>query len=154
MSIRSRRLRQRGFVLVTMALTAAAIFGLVGLATDVGRMFIAKNELQVYCDAAATSAALALDGTSAGIASANSAITSSTNKWNFGTTAIVNPTVLFATSTAGPWVANPSPASGYSLVQVTATAPVSLYFIPVLNGQGTFIVTATAAAGQIPVTTL
>jgi hypothetical protein len=44
---------RRGFVLVTMALTAVALFGVLGLAVDIGRIFIAKNETQAYCDAAA-----------------------------------------------------------------------------------------------------
>ena len=59
--------RRRGFVLVTMAATAAAVFGVVGLAVDIGRMFITKNELQVYCDAAAVAAAMQLDGSTAGL---------------------------------------------------------------------------------------
>ena len=62
-----RSVRRRGFVLVTMALTTAGVFGIVGLAVDIGRMFIAKNETQVYCDAAALAGAMALDGTAAGI---------------------------------------------------------------------------------------
>jgi hypothetical protein len=40
-----RSARRRGFVLVTIALTAAGVFGVVGLAVDVGRMFIVKNEV-------------------------------------------------------------------------------------------------------------
>jgi len=148
------RIHQRGFVLVTMALTSAAVFGLVGLAVDVGRMFVAKNELQVYCDAAATSAAMMLDGTTAGISRATDAVGASANKWNFDTSTITNPSVLFANSASGPWIPSPNPAAGYSLVKVTASASVSLYFIPILTGQGTFTVTATAAAGQIPLTSL
>jgi len=39
-------MRKRGFVLVTMAIAAIALIGMLGLAVDVGRMFIAKNETQ------------------------------------------------------------------------------------------------------------
>src|SRR5260370_39779099 len=104
-----RPVRRRGFVLVTMALTTVGVLGVVGLALDIGRMFIAKNETQVYCDAAAVAAALLLDGTSAGIGRAVSAVTASTNQWNLGTLSISTPSVKFATATPGPWLASPGP---------------------------------------------
>jgi uncharacterized membrane protein len=63
-----------------MALTTVGVVGVAGLAVDVGRMFIAKNEVQVYCDAAAVSAAMVMDGTSTGISRATSAVTSWNNK--------------------------------------------------------------------------
>ena len=149
-----RSVRRRGFVLVTMALTTAGIFGVVGLAVDIGRMFIVKNEVQVYCDAAAVAAAQVLDGTSTGLGRAGSAVTASTNKWNFSTASVSGASVTFATAAAGPWVASPNPATGYSYARVTASAPVSLYFLPLVTGQGSFTVTATAAAGQVPITSL
>jgi len=55
----SRRGQRHGFVLVTMAMAAIALIAALGLAVDVGRMFIAKNETQTYCDSAALAAALA-----------------------------------------------------------------------------------------------
>src|ERR1035437_3297098 len=150
----SRSVRRRGFVLITMALTTIGVFGVVGLAVDVGRMFMAKNETQGYCDAAAVGAAMVLDGTSAGISRAASTVTASTNKWNFGTASISSPLVTFATAAAGPWVTNPNPASGYKYVQVTATVSVPLYFLPLVTGQGTSIVRSAAAAGQVPISSL
>jgi Flp pilus assembly protein TadG len=63
-----RRGQRQGFVLVTMAIAAIALIAVLGLAVDVGRMFIAKNETQTYCDSASLAAALALDGTTTGIA--------------------------------------------------------------------------------------
>jgi Flp pilus assembly protein TadG len=149
-----RSARRRGFVLVTMALISAGVFGVVGLAVDIGRMFIAKNELQVYCDSAAVAAAQALDGTGTGLTRAGNAVAASTNKWNFGSTSVSAPSVTFATSAAGPWAASPNPATGYSYARVTATAPLPLYFLPLVIAQGTYTVTATAAAGQVPVTSL
>jgi hypothetical protein len=145
-----RSARRRGFVLVTMALAAAGVFGIVGLSLDIGRMFIAKNETQIYCDSAAVAGALALDGTGAGINMAESAIAATSNKWDFGTQSIANPLVTFATSATGPWVSRPNPATGYAYVQVAVTAPVSLYFLPVLIGQWTSNVTSAAVAGQVP----
>ena len=40
-------------------------------AVNLGHIFIVKNETQEYVDAAAIAAALQIDGTTAGIASAN-----------------------------------------------------------------------------------
>jgi len=141
-------------VLVTMALTAAGVFGVVGLAVDVGRVLIARNELQVFSDSASMAAALALDGTSAGIGRAASAAAVSTNKWNFSTSFVNTPAVAFAAAPAGPWVNSPTPAAGYSYVRVIATAPVKLYFLSLLTGQGTFSVVSSAVSGQAPLNSL
>ena len=150
---RSRRPgRQRGFVLVTMALAAVGVFAVVGLAVDVGRMFIAKNETQAFCDSAALAAALALDGTTTGITRAHTAVTASANHWNFGTTSVSNSSATFSTAAAGPWVANPSPATGYRYARVTATVPVRLYFLPLVVAQNTFNLVSSAEAGQIAIT--
>jgi hypothetical protein len=146
-----RAVRRRGFVLVTMALTTAGVFGVVGLAVDIGRMFIAKNETQVYCDAAAVSGAMALDGTASGINAAESAIAASTNKWDFGTRSLSDPLVTFATAPSGPWVSGPNPAAGYTYVHVAVTVPVTLFFLPLLVGQWTSNVMAEAVAGQISI---
>ena len=154
MSASRHAVRRRGFVLVTMALTTAGVFGVVGLAVDIGRMFIAKNETQVYCDAAAVAGAMALDGTASGINAAETAIAASNNKWDFGTRSVSNPLVTFATAATGPWVAAPNPATGYTYVHVTVTVPVSLFFLPVLVGQGSSNVTAAAVAGQISIGSL
>lgn len=143
---------RRGFVLITIALVVVALIAALGLAVDVGRMFIAKNETQAYCDAAALAAALALDGTIGGITNAQTAVANSTNRWNLNTTTISNPTVTFATSLAGPWVANPSPATGYTYARVSATVPENLYFLPVVVSQTSQNVTSSATAAQIAIT--
>ena len=145
--------RERGFVLITMAAAAFALIGILGVAVDFGRMFIAKNETQEYCDAAALAAALALDGTTTGITNAKSAVSTSTNTWNLDTTTITNPTVTFATTTAGPWAANPNPATGFIYARVSVTVSMPLYFLSVVVAQTTQNVTSSATAGQIPITT-
>jgi hypothetical protein len=141
-------------VLVTIALSATAVFGVVGLAVDIGRIFIAKNETQAFCDAGALTAAASLDGTTTGISRAQAAVTASTNAWNFGTTSVPSPVVTFATATAGPWVASPSPATGYLYARVTTTVSVPLYFLLLVAGQSSFSVVSTAAGGQVPITSL
>src|SRR5579863_8739022 len=150
--LNTRHGRERGFVLITMAVAVIALVGVLGLAVDVGRMFIAKNETQAYCDAAALAAALALDGTTVGIANAQTAVANSTNSWNLDTTKISNPTVTFATAIGGPWVASPNPAAGYIYARVSATVSEQLYFLPVVVPQTAQNVTSSATAGQIDVT--
>jgi hypothetical protein len=134
-----------------MSLAAISIIGALGMAVDVGKMFIAKNETQAYADSAALGAALMLDGTTTGITNAKAAVTNSNNTWNLDSTAFSSPTVTFATATAGPWSTNPSPATGYIYVRVATTVSMNLYFMPVVTGQLTQSITSTATAGQIPI---
>ena len=126
--------RKRGFVLITMAIGAVAIFGAVGMAVDVGRAFIAKNETQVFCDAAALAAALKLDGASTGITNAKAAVTNSTNAWNMDSASVASPTVDFATSASGPWVTTPASPAGYTYARVQSSVGLPLYFVPVVLG--------------------
>src|SRR4051812_35645207 len=110
MTIRRRQKRQGGFVLITMTAASIAMIGALGLAVDMGRVFIIKNETQHFCDSAALAAALQLDGTSAGVTLAKSTATSLADNWNFGTTTVSSPTIEFATSSSGTWSnAPPSP---------------------------------------------
>jgi len=143
---------ERGFVLIVMALSAVALCGVLGMAVDIGKMFIAKNETQTYCDSAAIAAALMLDGTTNGISNAQTAVANSANTWNLNTSTVSSPTVQFATSTSGPWSANPNPATGYIYVKVAATVSMNLYFMPVVTGQTSQIINSSATAGQISIT--
>jgi hypothetical protein len=145
--------KDRGFVLITMGFTVIALVGVLGMAVDIGRMFIAKNETQAFCDSAALAAALALDGTTVGIAAGQTALANSTNSWNLDTTKVASPTLTFATSAAGPWVASPNPATGYIYAKVSSTVPVKLYLMGIIVPKTTQDVTATATAGQINITT-
>ena len=81
------------------------------MAVDLGRMFIAKNETQAYCDAAALAAALALNGASSGITAAQNAVANTKNAWNLDSAYITNYQVAFATGVGGPWDGNPNPAA-------------------------------------------
>src|SRR5579863_4847524 len=93
-----RAKREQGFVLLVMAICSIVIFGCLGLAVDIGRMYIAKNEAQAYSDAAALAGALALNGSTAGVTAAQTAATSNTTQWNFGTAAFSGTVVEVATS--------------------------------------------------------
>ena len=146
--------REAGFVLITMAASAIALIAVLGLAVDVGRMFIAKNETQSYCDAAALAAALKLDGTTTGIANATTAAQNVPDKWNLNSASVGSPTIQFGTSISGPWVSNPSPATGYTYVQVSASVPLSLLFLPMVVAQSTSNITAHAIAAQVSTNTI
>src|SRR6266576_5460096 len=77
---------EQGFTLLASAVCVVSLIAAAGLAVDMGRMYITKNEAQSYADAAAVSAALKLDGTAAGLRAADAAVTASPNKWGFSTT--------------------------------------------------------------------
>ena len=145
----TRRSRERGYVLLMMGAAAVALFGALGLAVDVGHMFIAKTETQAFCDSAAMAATLQLNGTSDGITAAQNAVANNSNNWNMDTARIPTYQVDFATSAAGPWSTNPSPATGYIYARVQATAPVNLFFIPVVVSQQVQNVNSIAVGGQI-----
>jgi Flp pilus assembly protein TadG len=56
------RCRQRGAVAVVVGLTIFVLVGMIGLALDLGQMFVNKTELQNAADACALAAARELDG--------------------------------------------------------------------------------------------
>lgn len=149
-----------GFVLITMAVSSVVLFGMLGLALDLGHVFIAKNEAQVYTDSAAAAAALRLDGTIQGVSDAANEVTSSSapanaNGWNLATSAFTNTQVEFSTSAAGPWVDQATAASapdGVGFARVTTTVTVPLYILPVVVAATSMDVNARSVAGQVPAT--
>jgi Flp pilus assembly protein TadG len=151
-----RRLRQRrGFVVITTAVCLIVFFALIGLAVDAGRLYVAHDELQTFVDEAAVAASFELDGTSAGIARAQSVAAAgpgsgtSVNHWYFGTQTVTSATVQFSTAPGGPFVSSPVSAAGYRFVQVQVTTPIEMYFLPVLQTPGAFQnISVSAIAGQ------
>jgi Flp pilus assembly protein TadG len=147
--------RRRGFSLLTMALFLPMLVAAAGLAVDLGRIYVAKSELQNFADTAALSAAFELDGTLAGLSDASTAAangpgTSGTrNRWIFNSSSVPAPQVTFATSPNGTFSANPATAAGYRFVRVSVSGPVPIYFLRVVPGIPTSQnVTAVAVAGQ------
>ena len=147
--------RRRGYTLLSLALLIPALLAATGLSVDLGRVYVAKTELQNFADSAAINAAFELDGTTAGIADANAAAangpgtTATRNRWNFSSQAVPAPTVEFATQPNGAYSSNPGSGAGYRFVRVTLTGPVPIYFLRVLPGvESTQNVTASAVAGQ------
>jgi Flp pilus assembly protein TadG len=140
-----RRQRARGFVLLTLAAGLVLLVGVTGLVVDLGRLYIAQNELQAAADAAALAAVYELDGTAGGIERAVSQVQSNPNRWNFGTQ---EPefTVTFAASAAGPFVSDPAGAAEVRYLQVGAKATVPTYFVPAVTSYQNMA--AVARAGQ------
>ncbi len=147
----------RGFVLITAAVSLAALLALTGLAVDVGHLYVVRAELQVFADEAAMSAAFELDGTAAGLNRARDTAASgplaggARNRWNFSTATVAGAAVQFATTSVGPFVTSPGSAAGMRYVRVRAASSVPLYFLPVVPGIGSAqAVSAVAVAGQVP----
>jgi Flp pilus assembly protein TadG len=145
---------RRGFVLVMMGLTAFALFGITGLAVDIGRMYIAKNEAQTFADAGAMIAGLSINGTASGIMTTAQLLAADSNRYNIGNSSFADGNVVlrYSTTQNGPWV-TPGSAIGapgnIKFAQVTATAAVPLYFLPVLIAQTAASVPAVAVSSQI-----
>jgi Flp pilus assembly protein TadG len=151
-----RRIRQRtrGFILVAMSFSMVFLLGVLGLAIDIGRMYISKNEAQAYVDSASLAVAMQLDGTTAGITRANAAAGNDTDKWRFDTTPFTSVTKSYATSASGPFTTTPpSPPTGYTYVQVAVTANLPMYLIRPLVGSAA-LVSASAVAAGVPITSM
>lgn len=156
------RRKSRGFVLITAALAMVMLIGILGLVQDLARMYVVRNELQAFADAASIAAALQLNGASEGIQHATSVATSYPDQWNFRTATPENITVTFATTAAGPYTSNPATAAGVQYVQVTAQGTLPLYFMPGFSDTAPLsmmlfsisrnqTMSAMATSGQVPV---
>lgn len=141
--------RERGVVVIVFALAAFTLMGMLGLGIDLARMYVAKNELQNFTDAAAIAAATKLDGTVTGFTAATTTAQNNVNKWGFGTQSAGAVTVDFAQALAGPYQSAPGIATGYRFVRVSTNAGVPLYFMGMVPGVGfNRTVGARSVAGQ------
>ncbi|MDX2151462.1 MAG: pilus assembly protein TadG-related protein [Bryobacteraceae bacterium] len=141
--------RERGYILIVTSASAIMLASGIGLAIDVGKMYVAKSELQAFADASAVKACLELDGTSAGVNRAIAAAAATGLKWNFNSATVPAPQVQFATSGAGPWSTAPASGNGYRWVRVTTTQDVHLFFLPILVSQYKSPVQARSVAAQV-----
>lgn len=149
--------RRRGAVLVTFAMALIVIFGFMGLAFDVGRLYLARNEAQAFCDAAALAGAVMLNGKKPDLAldAVDGTFMGSTGTWkrfDFQNTGFTNYTVKFAQDSAdGPFVelARGANAAGYRFIEVTATASLPMYLSPILTGVNQRNAAARAVGAQV-----
>jgi putative Flp pilus-assembly TadE/G-like protein len=122
------RHRQKGAVIVTVALTLLFLLGFMAIALDFGRLFVVKTELQTAMDSCALAAAQELDGaivpgdamnraTSAGKTAGN------LNKVHFqgGAAGIVDADITFSVSLIGTYTRDPVLSPLYKYAKCTRT---------------------------------
>jgi uncharacterized membrane protein len=142
--------RRRGFVLIAMSITMLLLLAMLGLAFDLGRVYIARNEAQVFTDAAAMAAAAKLDGTADGIDRARQNVARVPMKWNLGTKEFTGVVVEFS-SDGKNWERNPKDAA-VTMARVTAPSnEVDMLFLRGVGGPAVFTVPARAVAATNPV---
>lgn len=122
--------QEGGVTIVLIGLLAIVLFSVVGLAVDVGRMFITKAQLSRAVDAAALSGVLEFNGTTAGLTAAeNKAV------------------AYFDANEPGPGTARSATANGAANeMTMTGNKTVSMLFAKFL-GVNSVTVTASATAG-------
>jgi len=115
------------------------LLALVGLATDVVRLYVSRDELQAFLDEAALAASFELDGPSHCIARAQTGASQTMS----------GVTVQFASAPAGPFNSAPRSPASQRFVKVQASALANLYFLPLVPGvPAVETLTAFAVAGQ------
>ena len=157
---------RRGAVWVYVALTAAVMFGTVGLALDLGRFGIENTQAQDAADAAALAAASQLDGQAGAIARATKAAQTAplvTNKQALssagaGTVTIASLTFYTqlpaddntAMPTSGATVTTDDTKARFVMV-TTQQLPHQNWFLPVVGASANAKTDATAVAGNTKV---
>ena len=150
----NRRKQQKGFVLIAMSVTLVLLLGMIGLAFDLGRVYIARNEAQVFTDAASMAAAKELDGSVAGLQRARDAVAKLPNRWNLGTEDFSGVVVEFSDS-IGPgarW--QRAPRSAGDILYARVTAPdnhLSMTFLRAVGSPESITVPARSVAAIEPV---
>lgn len=154
-----RRRRQSGFTLMLMGALSVVMLGVMGLAFDIGRMYIVKNELQTFCDSAAVASVRNLDGLRNGVTLAHTTAlngplgTAVPNGVNFDTLKVSTAVETYADLLNGTYVSYATavgPATNtYRFMRVEASYRVGLYFLGAVQGDLTGVtVKASAIAGQ------
>lgn len=165
-----RSSRQRGFVLIAMSITMLLLLAVMGMAFDLGRIYIARNEAQIFTDAAAMTAASKLDGTAAGIERAREAVKRLPMRWNLGTREFTGVIIEFghdsfqrdgsrndssgdrAQGNTPGWERDPKDAAQITMARVTAPSnSVEITFLRAVGGPNAFTVPANSTAASNPV---
>ena len=127
------------------------LLGMIGLAFDVGRIYIARNEAQVFTDAASMTAAARLNGSPGGIEAARKAVADSPMRWNLGTQPFRGVVVEFSADNQR-WETDPRDSAGVQFVRVTAPANnVEITFLRAVGAPNNLTVPAVSIAAPNPV---
>ncbi len=146
-----RKRARRGFVLIAMCGCIFLLLAVVGLAFDLGRIYITRNEAQVFTDAASMAAAAQLDGTAAGVARAKAAVEHLPARWNLGTQPFAGVTAEFSAD-GRRWDAEPDEVSEVKFARVRAPDNrLDIIFLSAVGGPLNFNVPAQAVAATNPV---
>lgn len=124
---------ESGVAILMTVLSLSLLAGMLALTFDLARIYLAKNELQTFADAATLAATAELDGAEEGLARARQVGLGFPNTWIFGTEQVPSATVFFASNPAGPWEQYPPSAEQYGYAQVIAQGAIPLYFLPVFQ---------------------
>ncbi|QVN22876.1 pilus assembly protein TadG-related protein [Burkholderia pyrrocinia] len=132
--------RQRGAVAIIVGLALAVMIGFVGLALDLGKLYVTRSELQNSADACALSAARDLTSAiSLSVAEANGIAAGHLNFVFFQKNSVqmsTNSNVTFSDSLSNPFLTKNSVTTPANIkyVQCTATlSNIAHWFIEVLN---------------------
>jgi uncharacterized membrane protein len=144
--------KRRGFVLIALCSTLFLLMGMIGLAFDLGRIYIARNEAQVFTDAAAMTAASKLDGTAQGVIRAREAVAKLPAKWNLGTSAFSGVRVEFS-SDGQRWDSQQEtdPAALRMARVIAPMNSVDITFLRITGGPDKLVVPAHSVATTGPV---
>jgi hypothetical protein len=130
----------------------AVLVGILGLALDLGQLFIIRSEAQSYTDMTALRAARELDGSIDGLFRARDAVAKTPMRWAMNTQVFTGTTVEFSRDSRA-WTDQPPAASGVRYVRVTATiGNVEMFFLPAVVPERTAKVRTQSVAAQQPVT--
>ncbi len=139
-----------GFVLIAMSITMLLLLAVMGLAFDLGRVYIARNEAQTFTDAAAMTAASKL-GRPDAIAQARAAVARLPMRWNLGTREFSGVVVEFSPDGVR-WERDPKDPSSLIMARVTAPSnEVEITFLRAVGGPASFTVPARSIAATHPV---
>ncbi|WP_423396120.1 pilus assembly protein TadG-related protein [Burkholderia sp. LMG 21824] len=139
-AMRRSRHRQRGAVAIIVGLALAVMIGFVGLALDLGKLYVTRSELQNSADACALSAARDLTGAiSLSVAEADGIAAGHLNFVFFQNQSVqlsTNANVTFSDSLTDPFLTKNSVTTPANIKYVQCTASLSNianWFIEVLN---------------------
>jgi hypothetical protein len=142
---------ERGFVLLAMGACMFLLLAVIAMAFDLGRIYIVRNEAQVFADAAAMAAARELDGTAAGLDRARAAVSKLPNRWNLGTQEFRNVEIEFSAD-GNRWEKEPMDPAALQYARVTAAENrMQTTFLRAAGGPADFNVPARAVAARDPV---
>ena len=143
--------QQRGFVLIAMSVSMLILLAVLGLAFDLGRIYIARNEAQIFTDAAALTAAMSLNGTAAGVTKAREAVARVPMRWQLGSKEFKGVIVEFSPDGVK-WEADPTDPASTTRARVTApNNAVEIMFLRAVGGPDVFTVPAHSVASLNPV---